>query len=83
MLENNVTITNQTVFVTGAAGPVQSIMFGFLGAKMDYDDPAGELQFNPILPETWRSLKVTGITWKDRTFDVVIDKEGKTTIIDK
>ena len=62
-------------FLTGAAGPLQAAIFGLAGARMDYfpnDPTASPVQFSPCLPKAWRSLKITGVQWQNKTFDVSI-----------
>ncbi|MCX6346148.1 MAG: hypothetical protein NT018_13935 [Armatimonadetes bacterium] len=76
----------QMCFLTGAAGPIQATLFGLAGARMDYfpKDPAtAGLQFKPCLPKAWKSLKITGVQWRGKTFDVIIDKTNKATILPK
>ena len=70
-------------FLTGAAGPIQSTLFGLLGAKMNYypaNSQPGNLGFLPCLPKAWKSLKVTGIVWNGKTFDVVVKPGNKVSI---
>lgn len=59
-------------FLTGAAGPVQSLLFGIAGARMDYASPGAELAFSPCLPKQWKSVRVTGIRWRGASFDVTV-----------
>ncbi len=76
----------QMCFLTGAAGPIQATLFGLAGAQMDYfpkDAAKAELQFKPCLPKAWKSLKITGVQWRGKTFDVIIDKTNKATIVPK
>ncbi len=71
---------DNTCFLTGAAGPVQAAIFGFAGARIEYfpKDPAkAELTFHPCLPKAWKSLKITGVRWRGKTFDVTITQGNK------
>jgi len=70
-------------FVTGAAGPIQAAIFGLAGIRMDYfppDPSKAGLTFKPCLPKQWKSLKITGIQWHGKTFDVTISQGNKVTI---
>ncbi len=70
-------------FLTGAAGPIQASIWGLAGAYMDYfpQDPSeAELQFRPLLPKQWKSLKITGVQWKGKKFDVTVSEGNKVTI---
>lgn len=71
---------DQMCFLTGAAGPIQSAIFGLAGARMDYYDANADLTFSPSLPTQWKSLKVTGIQWRGKSFDLSIE-EGKKPIV--
>lgn len=70
-------------FLTGAAGPIQSTLFGLLGAQIEYYPPSSQpvsLRFSPCLPKAWKSLKVTGITWNGKVFDAVVMPGNKVKI---
>ncbi|MBO7393598.1 MAG: glycoside hydrolase family 65 protein [Abditibacteriota bacterium] len=69
------TYTNM-YFMTGAAGTLNAVLYGFLGAKLDYDDPEAELEFKPALPKKWKSLTVKGISLRGETFDVKVTEAG-------
>ena len=70
-------------FLTGAAGPIQAAIFGLAGAHMDYfpqDPSTAQLSFHPSLPKQWKSLKITGVQWHGKTFDVTVSKGNKVTM---
>lgn len=70
-------------FLTGAAGPVQASIFGLAGARMDYfpEDPSkAELTWRPSLPKRWKSLKITGVQWHGKSFDVTVSRGNKAAI---
>lgn len=72
-------------FLTGAAGPVQATIFGIAGANINYfpiNPLKNELYFKPCLPKQWKSLKITGVEWQKKTFDVVI-QNNKAVVIKK
>ncbi len=62
-----------TYFVTGAAGSLQTVLYGFLGIRIDSQQasgslwskhlPTGEwLSIKPNLPTAWKSVKLKGFT---------------------
>ena len=64
-------------FITGAAGPLQAVLFGIGGARMEYfsEDPlAVDLEFFPCLPKEWKSLQIKGVQWRGKTFDVIVSR---------
>lgn len=70
-------------FLTGAAGPIQAAVWGLGGAYMDYfpQNPSrAELQFRPQLPQQWKSLKITGVQWQGKSFDVTVSRGNKLTV---
>lgn len=69
-------------FLTGCAGPIQSVLFGLAGARMDYfpEDPsATEIRFTPCIPKQWKSITITGVQWRGKEYDVSIDRNNKVT----
>lgn len=55
----------QMCFLTGAAGPIQSTLFGLAGIQINYDDPDAPWQgYKPCLPKQWKSLTITGLQWR-------------------
>lgn len=77
--KKSLTVDNMC-FLTGAAGPIQAILFGFAGLKMDYfaDGPISLDQINDFcLPKQWKSLKITGVRWQGKTYDVTITPKKK------
>lgn len=69
-------------FLTGAAGPVQSTIFGLAGANMDYyaKDDSKILNWSPCLPKCWKSVKLTGVQWRGKQFDVTVTRDNKVNI---
>ena len=70
-------------FLTGAAGPIQATIFGLAGAHMDYfsaNPVTTELTFAPCLPKQWKSLKITGVQWHGRSFDVKVGPGNKVEV---
>lgn len=75
------TIDNQC-FLTGAAGPIQSTIFGLAGARMDYfaQDADQNLYWSPCLPKQWKSIELTGVQWRGKNFDVKIAPGNKVNL---
>ncbi len=67
-------------FLTGAAGPVQAVLFGMAGIRMDYFG-SPDLTYHPCLPKQWKSLKITGLKWRGRTFDLIVRPGNKVEIL--
>jgi len=59
--------SNNSYFVTGAGGLLQTVIFGFGGLHLTDD---GIIQLNPILPEEWESLTIKGVGNERKTFIV-------------
>lgn len=73
-------------FLTGAAGPIQATIFGMAGAQMDYfpQNPASaDLTFAPCLPKQWKSMKITGVQWHGKTFDMRVTQGNKAELVQK
>jgi trehalose/maltose hydrolase-like predicted phosphorylase len=54
-------------FATGAGGIIQSLLMGFGGLNIT---PAGVVQIKSKLPDNWKSLTITGVGVKKKTFIV-------------
>lgn len=63
-------------FLTGAAGPIQAALFGLAGVRMDYFSD-GEPNYAPCLPSQWNAVRITGVEWRGKTFDLVVSKDNK------
>lgn len=64
-------VTN-SCFITGAAGTLQSVIYGFGGLKTN----SATLSASPLLPRKWKSLEISGIKWQGKTYDLYVDQEG-------
>ncbi|MBI3945322.1 MAG: glycoside hydrolase family 65 protein [Armatimonadetes bacterium] len=62
------TNARRTCFVTGLAGSLQAILYGFAGLE---PTEAG-LRAHPLLPRGWTGLRVTGIRWRGESRAVVV-----------
>jgi trehalose/maltose hydrolase-like predicted phosphorylase len=56
-------------FHTGAAGTLQSVLYGFGGLGLG--DPARPTE-KPLLPPSWKSLTLRGVAWQGRRYDRVV-----------
>ncbi len=65
---SEVATSNFSYFATGAGGMLQSVLFGF-GGLVFTDD--GIIQENPVLPKEWKSLTITGVGTKKKTYKIV------------
>jgi trehalose/maltose hydrolase-like predicted phosphorylase len=54
-------------FATGAGGVLQSVLMGFGGLDLS---ETGIRQLKPILPPTWRSMKISGVGMEKKTFTI-------------
>jgi hypothetical protein len=55
-------------FLTGAGGFLQEFLYGFTG--LNFTENA--VQLDPMLPPQMQGLRLTGIAWQGRRFDVTI-----------
>jgi trehalose/maltose hydrolase-like predicted phosphorylase len=74
-------------FLTGCAGTMQSVIYGFGGIRLNWRPDSGEkfgtLSFNPVLPPKWKSLKITNLQWGGKTFDLVVEQGKPYRIVEK
>lgn len=78
---------DRTYFVTGAAGCLQTVLYGFLGFRIDYrqvPDAVWSLQLKsgswlsvkPNLPKTWKRVTVRNLQLLNRTYTLEITPNG-------
>ncbi|MBU6258109.1 MAG: glycoside hydrolase family 65 protein [Burkholderiales bacterium] len=61
---------NAGYFVTSSAGAVQNLIYGFSGLRLE---PGGLVpRYAPLLPGTWKSLTLKGLTVRGKRFDIVL-----------
>jgi len=58
--------TDAVYFLTGAAGLLQSILYGFAGLYPD----GTHLQARPCLPPPWKKLTIRGLHWRGQRFQL-------------
>lgn len=71
-------------YITACAGPMQAVLFGLVGAHMDYfpqDLSKVELTFSPCLPKQWKSMKITCVQWHGKVFDVSVTEGDKVSVL--
>ncbi len=59
--------SNNPYFTTGAGGMLQVVLFGFAGLHLTDE---GLVQKDPCLPESWKSLTITGVGPEKKTFSI-------------
>lgn len=73
----------RTYFTTGAGGALQTVLYGFLGLRLDDVRPEGASWSKPLkngywasirpnLPPQWKRLRVKGLKLLDKTYDVEV-----------
>ncbi len=76
-----------TYFTTGAAGCLQTILFGFLGFRIDLKEQEGAewskplalqriLSVKPNLPKAWKSVKLRNFTVRGRRYTLIATHNG-------
>ncbi|MBS1714316.1 MAG: hypothetical protein JST30_08255 [Armatimonadetes bacterium] len=78
----------EAYFVTGAAGFLDSVLYGFLGLRFDPSEPQGVrwksklrhgwVSCTPRLPSAWSKITVRGMTLNGRRYDVVASRSSVT-----
>ncbi|MBI2843193.1 MAG: glycoside hydrolase family 65 protein [Armatimonadetes bacterium] len=72
---------DNTCFVTGCGGALQSALYGFAGLRIG-QQPDGfaeilpELYIKPCLPPKWKSIEVRNIRWQGKNYDLVVKQKG-------
>lgn len=66
-----------TCFLTGCGGTLQSVIYGFAGLRIG-NQPAGfkellpGLYIKPCLPRKWKKLEIRNLSWRGKTYDLTI-----------
>lgn len=80
-----------TYFTTGAAGCLQSVIYGFMGFRVDEQPEAGAawklqlknhrwLSIKPHLPSAWKSITFRHFHVLNRTYTLTVKREGSKTV---
>ena len=56
-------------FLTGAAGALQSVLYGFAGLSLQ-DSPTPV--FRPQLPQAWSGLVLRHFAWRGKRYDITL-----------
>jgi trehalose/maltose hydrolase-like predicted phosphorylase len=83
--------TNNVYFLTGMAGCVQSVLYGFAGlqavspweqgtGQKIAGDSDGALYCDPHLPPGWNGLVLKGVRFRGKTLDVTVQTGNKVTV---
>ena len=65
-------VIDNTCFLTGAAGTLQSVIYGFGGLRITDD----RLEARPLLPAGWQRLAIRNIKWHGKRYDLVVEPGG-------
>ncbi len=87
MLFSEKRVKSATYFTTGAAGCLQTVLYGFLGFRIDLKQPpdavwsrrllgASVLSLRPNLPPQWKSVKLKNFTVLGRTYTLTAGPGG-------
>ncbi|MEN6372423.1 MAG: hypothetical protein ABFD64_10475 [Armatimonadota bacterium] len=66
-----------TCFITGCGGMLQSVIYGFGGLRIG-KNPGGfkealpDLYIKPCLPEHWKSLEIKNIVWRGKSYNLKV-----------
>jgi trehalose/maltose hydrolase-like predicted phosphorylase len=53
---------------------VQSLVYGLTGLRIE---DAGLVQaYPPVLPDGWKSLALTNVTFRGRHYDITVDRDA-------
>src|SRR5205085_5104846 len=65
-------------FLTGEAGVVEAVLYGFAGLRLE-PDPAhpDRPRLDPHLPPGWSALRLRSLRWRGKVWDVEIKAGGQ------
>ena len=67
---------NAVYFLTGAAGSIEAVLYGFAGLRLQDDGETGHPLADPLLPNEWTRLTIRGIQWKGRAWDLTVERDS-------
>ena len=68
-------------FLTGAAGVVEAVLYGFAGLRLEPDpSDATRAHMAPHLPSGWKALRLRNVHWRGKRWDVEIIEGGEATV---
>jgi len=64
-------------FLTGCAGTIQSVLYGFAGLRIGRHPPGFErilpdLYIKPCLPAKWKKIEIRNLQWRGKAYDLTI-----------
>ena len=62
-------------FLTGAAGVIESVLYGFGGLQLTSASPDRPLIRQPRVPEEWKSLRLRNLQWNGRKWDLELRRD--------
>lgn len=65
---------NTGYFLTGSAGFVQSLVYGLTGLRIEASGLVDA--YPPVLPDGWKSLKLTNVTFRGKRYDITVDRDA-------
>jgi trehalose/maltose hydrolase-like predicted phosphorylase len=65
---------NTGYFITGSAGFLQTLIYGFSGLRIEEQGLVAA--YAPVLPPQWKSLTLKNIAFRDRRYDIAIDRDA-------
>jgi trehalose/maltose hydrolase-like predicted phosphorylase len=64
-------------FLTGAAGVVEAVVYGFAGLQPRTDPQQKDRpQVRPHLPPGWSAVRLRGVQWRGRSWDLEVTDQG-------
>lgn len=83
--------THETYFLTGAAGCLQTVVYGFLGFRIDSQQDAHAawstplkqgkwLNVTPHLPNAWKKVRFKGLHVLGRSYTLTVAPQGVTVV---
>ncbi len=75
-------------FLTGCAGTIQSVVYGFGGIRVGrapegFNPLLPGLSIKPCLPANWKKLEITDIKWRGKHYDLAILPGNKWDLVEK
>ncbi|MEN6519626.1 MAG: hypothetical protein ABFD46_00535 [Armatimonadota bacterium] len=66
-----------TCFITGCGGMLQSVIYGFGGLRIGknpggFEEALPDLYIKPCLPERWKSLEIKNIVWRGKSYNLKV-----------
>ena len=69
---------NTGYFLTGSAGYLQSLIYGFTGLRVRESGLVAA--YPPVLPKSWKSLTLTNVSFRGQRFDIRLARDAAGTV---